>query len=111
EAIQVKLDELLRASEGAHNALLDLEELEEGDLDRIRARYAGLAERARRDLREVGPTRIHRTSKDRTSMSDDRRKKHAGPAGPASEENGGVSCYRDPRDRMRPRARFGIGRV
>jgi low affinity Fe/Cu permease len=51
EAIQVKLDELLRVNEGAHNALLDLEELEERDLDRIRARYADLAERARLDLR------------------------------------------------------------
>jgi low affinity Fe/Cu permease len=47
----VKLDELIRAVEGAHNALLDLEELEEKDLDRIRAAYARLAERARADLR------------------------------------------------------------
>ena len=51
EAVQVKLDELLRVSQGAHNALLDLEELEEGDLDLIRAGYAHLAEKARADLR------------------------------------------------------------
>jgi low affinity Fe/Cu permease len=51
EAVQVKLDELIRAIDGAHNALLDLEELEETDLDRIRATYARLAERARADLR------------------------------------------------------------
>jgi low affinity Fe/Cu permease len=51
EAVQVKLDELLRATAGAHNALLDLEELEERELDRIRASYARLAERAREDLR------------------------------------------------------------
>ena len=51
EAVQVKLDELLRATGGAHNALLDLEELEERELDRIRVGYARLAERAREDLR------------------------------------------------------------
>jgi low affinity Fe/Cu permease len=51
EAVQVKLDELLRATSGAHNALLDLEELEERDLDLIRAGYERLAERARLDLR------------------------------------------------------------
>jgi low affinity Fe/Cu permease len=52
EAVQVKLDELIRAIDGAHNALLDLEELEEGDLDRIRDGYAKLAQQARKSLRE-----------------------------------------------------------
>ena len=47
EALQVKLDELIRATEGAHNALLDLEELEEDDLDRIRMAYEKLAREAR----------------------------------------------------------------
>jgi low affinity Fe/Cu permease len=51
EAMQVKLDELLRVTEGAHIALLDLEELEEGELDRIKKRYEQLAEKARADLR------------------------------------------------------------
>ena len=51
EAMQVKLDELIRATEGAHNALLDLEELEEEELDAIRARYERLAERARGESR------------------------------------------------------------
>jgi low affinity Fe/Cu permease len=51
-AIQVKLDELIRAIEGAHNALLDLEELEDRDIDRIRTDYENLAAAARRDLRE-----------------------------------------------------------
>lgn len=50
-AMHLKLDELIRAMEGAHNALLDLEELAESDLDRIRARYEELARRAREDLR------------------------------------------------------------
>jgi low affinity Fe/Cu permease len=51
EAMHVKLDELIRAIEGAHNALLNLEELDEKELDRIRASYATLAEKARSDLK------------------------------------------------------------
>jgi low affinity Fe/Cu permease len=52
EAIQVKLDELIRAIDGAHNSLLDLEELEEKELDRIRAPYQVLAQQARAQLNE-----------------------------------------------------------
>jgi low affinity Fe/Cu permease len=47
EAIHIKLDELIRATRGAANALLDLEEREEGELDRVRERYEALARRAR----------------------------------------------------------------
>ena len=54
EALQVKLDELLRVTVGAHNALLDLEELEEHELERIRAGYTRLAETARSRLRTGG---------------------------------------------------------
>ena len=51
EAMQVKLDELIRATHGAHNALLDLEELEEEELDRIKASYEKIAEQSRGELR------------------------------------------------------------
>jgi low affinity Fe/Cu permease len=50
EAIQVKLDELIRVTKGAHNALLDLEELEEDKLDAFRRRYQALANAARAEL-------------------------------------------------------------
>jgi len=52
EALQVKLDELIRAIDGAHNALLDLEELEDQELDRIRLNYTNLAKKARAELRQ-----------------------------------------------------------
>jgi low affinity Fe/Cu permease len=52
EAIQIKLDEIIRALDGAHNALLDLEELEEEDLLQMRANYLRLAEDARKALRK-----------------------------------------------------------
>jgi low affinity Fe/Cu permease len=54
EAVQMKLDELLRVTHGAHNALLDLEELEEDELYRIRQGYTELAESAREKLRSGG---------------------------------------------------------
>ena len=62
-ALQIKLDELIRATQGAHDALLDLEELDEETLAEMRKRYVTLAKIAREelgrgltdtDVREVG---------------------------------------------------------
>ncbi|WP_313928854.1 low affinity iron permease family protein [Pseudoxanthomonas sp.] len=47
EAMQIKLDELIRVSRSADNALLDLEELEEKELDELRGHYEEMARRAR----------------------------------------------------------------
>ena len=47
EAMQVKLDEIIRSIHGAKNELLDLEELEEKELDEIRESYEALARSAR----------------------------------------------------------------
>ncbi len=47
EALQIKLDELIRAQQEANNALLDLEELDDDELDRIRAVYLALAKKER----------------------------------------------------------------
>jgi low affinity Fe/Cu permease len=47
EAIQIKLDELIRATRRAQNTLLDLEELDQEDLDRLRREYEELARAAR----------------------------------------------------------------
>ncbi len=51
KAIQLKLDELIRATEGAHTVLLDLEELDDCELDEIRAKYEKIAEEGRKRLR------------------------------------------------------------
>jgi low affinity Fe/Cu permease len=51
EAIQIKLDELIRATQGAHNALMDLEELEDEELHAFRRKYQLLASKARADLK------------------------------------------------------------
>jgi low affinity Fe/Cu permease len=52
EALQLKLDEIIRVLEGAHNHLLDLEELSEEELDQIKNNYLKLAERARAELKK-----------------------------------------------------------
>ncbi len=49
-AMQLKLDELIRAMSGAHNALLDLEELTEEELVSVRNKYEELARRAKKDI-------------------------------------------------------------
>ena len=54
EAVQVKLDELIRAIGSAKKELLDLEELEEEDLDRLRKTYGDLARTARAQLKRAG---------------------------------------------------------
>jgi low affinity Fe/Cu permease len=46
-ALQIKLDELIRATLHAHNALLDLEELSEVELEAFREKYAAIAREAR----------------------------------------------------------------
>jgi low affinity Fe/Cu permease len=65
EAMHVKLDEIIRAIEGADNALLDLEELEDDELDHIRQDYEHLADEARTELhrRHGGATTHTRKTK------------------------------------------------
>ena len=50
EAMQIKLDELIRATQGAHNVLLDMEQASEEELAEYHQRYAQLAEFARQKL-------------------------------------------------------------
>jgi low affinity Fe/Cu permease len=50
-AMQLKLDELIRAINGAHNGLLDLEELSDEELDKIKNHYEELARKSRDKLR------------------------------------------------------------
>lgn len=49
-ALQLKLDELIRCTEGAHTVLLDLEELDEKRLEEFRKEYEKLAEKARQEI-------------------------------------------------------------
>ena len=57
EAIQIKLDELIRSTHGAHNALLDLEELEDEELEKFPQKYGALA-RLARERADAGGTDV-----------------------------------------------------
>ena len=82
EAVQIKLDELLRATEGCHNTVLNIEELSEEELDDLKRSYAELAQKALDDLRrgrsdcgapEIAKTREkhNREMKEATAASGD----------------------------------------
>ena len=69
EAMHIKLDELIRVTEGAHNALLDLEEMEPVQLDALRERYEQLASESRRALKQGGDDiHGHEDIKDRENI-------------------------------------------
>jgi low affinity Fe/Cu permease len=81
EAMQLKLDELIRATKEAHNALLDIEGLSEAELDRIKSRYGELAEKARTALRtgksDLGRPEVpHNGSGPKERPGDQKRKDH-----------------------------------
>ena len=70
KATQIKLDELIRATEEAHNALLDLEDLSEKDITEIRKRYVALAARAHEDEdRAIGEPRKVSGDSDQTDKA------------------------------------------
>lgn len=47
EAIQIKLDELIRSMQGTREEMMDLEELDEKELNKIRREYLLMAKKAR----------------------------------------------------------------
>lgn len=51
-ALQIKLDELIRVTEGAHTGLLDLEELTEEELHKIICKYTKIARESRKQMRK-----------------------------------------------------------
>ncbi len=57
EAVHIKLDEIISALQGANKTLLNLEELDVAELDRIRKKYLRAAEDARRAARLPGGDR------------------------------------------------------
>jgi low affinity Fe/Cu permease len=48
-AMQLKLDEIIRSTQGAHKMMLDVEQLSASDLEKLRVLYQEMADNARRD--------------------------------------------------------------
>ncbi|MBF0123650.1 MAG: low affinity iron permease family protein [Candidatus Omnitrophica bacterium] len=51
-AIQLKLDEIIRATKGAHNEMMDIEKLTDEDLMKVQKKYGVLAAQTKEDLRK-----------------------------------------------------------
>ena len=60
-AIQVKLSELIAATKGASNRLIDIEELTENELEAIHRRYQALAERVQKKRQITASVSIEQT--------------------------------------------------
>lgn len=58
EAIHIKLDELIRAVENANDALLDLEELDDKELNTLKKKYLDAAMAARRGRENIASTEV-----------------------------------------------------
>jgi len=54
-AIQLKLGEIIRATKGAHNEMIDIEKLTDEDLARIQKKYGLLAEKTKEELKKGMP--------------------------------------------------------
>src|SRR4051812_15650919 len=63
KAFHLKLDELLRGVEGARTSLVDLEDLSDDELDRLRAEFKRLHEREQRKLGSAVATPLGRAQK------------------------------------------------
>jgi low affinity Fe/Cu permease len=63
EAIQIKLDELLRSDTSAHNVLLDIESLTLEELDELKQKYSELAKIARANYDHETSKKYHQDIK------------------------------------------------
>jgi low affinity Fe/Cu permease len=72
QALQLKLDELIRSTQGAHNMLLGLEQLEDTELDRVRRLYAEIAEKAKGTLTPEVRTGVPEVEPDRCVKTKER---------------------------------------
>src|SRR6266480_2503286 len=55
QAMQLKLDELIRVNEMARNSLINLEEMSEADVERLKAAFAGLSSINARSITDKAP--------------------------------------------------------
>ena len=69
-AIQLKLDEIIRATKGAHNEMMDIEKLTDEDLVKIQEKYGLLAKKTKKDLQE-GKIDTHTPDVSKTDLKKD----------------------------------------
>ena len=62
-AVQIKLDEIIRANHGAKNAMINLEELPQAELDKLRIKFAEMAVKALKPPRSVKSKNLSQITK------------------------------------------------
>jgi low affinity Fe/Cu permease len=93
KAVQLKLDEIIRSLSGAHNTLLNLEELDEKELDAIHRRYLALAEHARNALdRGEADTEVLELLEENAEQALKAKNQAGAKAEPGTTEEAGVSA-------------------
>ncbi len=60
-AVQIKLDEIIRSIHGAKNAMINLEDLPQEELDELRIKFAKMANKARKPPRKRAHAKAVRT--------------------------------------------------
>ena len=71
EALHLKIDELIRATKGAQNALIDLEDLSQNELDAFKAKFAELAQSAQSSDPNASHEMLERALQETIDMSDE----------------------------------------
>ncbi|MEO8581083.1 MAG: low affinity iron permease family protein [Patescibacteria group bacterium] len=63
KAVQIKLDELVRSAKGARNSLVNIEEVEDSELDRIQEEFKALREHYEQKLQKIQELRQKKMTK------------------------------------------------
>lgn len=84
EALHLKIDELIRATKGAENAMIDLEDLSQDELDAFKAKFAELAQNGRSGAHDTTHDMFDQALRETIELTDEQTQEWAQKAKKAS---------------------------